>query len=161
MPGERNQQSAAEEFAPPPQGENVLEASMMAELIVTKKEIGPQLKKSAGTLRARPKSVGGACGQRLPLAGRLGAEHPILRLFGSWVWGRSWRRGSLPQFGRKLKERSGRTRRRGCRSFKAIRMIGGTESSSGAVTLASTWLVRHPCKLRALGTITPVHNPKP
>ena len=83
MPGERNQQSAAEEFAPPPQGENVLEASMMAELIVTKKEIGPQLKKSAGTLRARPKSVGGACGQRLPLAGRLGVEHLILWFRGS------------------------------------------------------------------------------
>jgi hypothetical protein len=31
---------------------------MMAELIVTKKEIGPQLKKSAGTSRARPKIPG-------------------------------------------------------------------------------------------------------
>jgi ABC-type nickel/cobalt efflux system permease component RcnA len=56
LPGERNPQSAAEEFAPPPQGESVLDASMMAELIVTKKEIAPQLKKSAGTSRARPKS---------------------------------------------------------------------------------------------------------
>jgi len=56
LPGERNPQSAAEEFAPPPQGESVLDASMMAELIVTKKKIGPQLKKSAGTSRARPKS---------------------------------------------------------------------------------------------------------
>jgi hypothetical protein len=46
--GERNPQSAAEEFAPPPQGESVLDASMMAELIVTKKEIWPQLKKSTG-----------------------------------------------------------------------------------------------------------------
>jgi hypothetical protein len=44
---------------------------MMAELIVTKKEIGPQLKKSTGTSQARPKSPG-AGGQRLPLAGRLG-----------------------------------------------------------------------------------------
>jgi len=44
LPGERNPQSAAEEFAPPPQGESVLDASMMAELIVTKKEIAPQLK---------------------------------------------------------------------------------------------------------------------
>ena len=77
MPGERNPQSAAEEFAPPPQGENVLDASMMAELIVTKKEIAPQLKKSTGTSRARPKSAG-AGGQRLPLAGRYGAEHLIL-----------------------------------------------------------------------------------
>jgi hypothetical protein len=40
-----------EEFAPSPQGENVLDASMMAELIVTKKEIAPQLKESAGTSR--------------------------------------------------------------------------------------------------------------
>ena len=50
MPGERNPQSAAEEFAPPPQGESVLDASMMAELIVTRKEIWPQLKKSTGHL---------------------------------------------------------------------------------------------------------------
>jgi hypothetical protein len=56
LPGERNPQSAAEEFAPPPQGESVLDASMMAELIVTNKEIGPQLKKSAGTSRVRPNS---------------------------------------------------------------------------------------------------------
>ena len=76
MPGERNPQSAAEEFAPPPQGESVLDASMMAELIVTKKEIAPQLKKSAGTSRARPKSPG-AGGQRLPLAERHGVEHSI------------------------------------------------------------------------------------
>jgi hypothetical protein len=33
-----------------PQGESVLDASMMAELIVTKKEIGTQLKKSASNL---------------------------------------------------------------------------------------------------------------
>jgi hypothetical protein len=51
LPGERNPKSAAEEFAPSPQGESVLDASMMAELIVTKKEIEPQLKKSAGTSR--------------------------------------------------------------------------------------------------------------
>jgi hypothetical protein len=82
LPGERNPQSAAEEFAPSPQGENVLDASMMAELIVTKKEIGPQLKKSAGTSRARPNSPG-AGGQQLPLAGRHGAEHPILWSLGS------------------------------------------------------------------------------
>ena len=50
MPGERNPPSAAEEFAPSPQGESVLDASMMAELIVTKKEIGPQLKKSTRNL---------------------------------------------------------------------------------------------------------------
>ena len=39
-----------------PQGENVLDASMMAELIVTKEEIAPQPKKSTGTSRARPKT---------------------------------------------------------------------------------------------------------
>jgi hypothetical protein len=82
LPGERNPQSVAEEFVPPPQGENVLDASMMAELIVTKKEIGPQLQKSAGTSRATPKSPG-AGGQRLPLAGRHGAEHLILWFLGS------------------------------------------------------------------------------
>jgi hypothetical protein len=57
---------------------------MMAELIVTKKEIAPQLKKSAGTSRARPKSPG-AGGQRLPLAGRNRAEHWILWFRGSGV----------------------------------------------------------------------------
>jgi hypothetical protein len=65
-----------------PQGESVLDASMMAELIVTKKEIGTQLKKSAGTSRAWPKSPGTG-GQRMPLAGRLGAEHLILWFRGS------------------------------------------------------------------------------
>jgi hypothetical protein len=52
---------------------------MMAELIVTKKEIAPQLNKSAGTSRARPKSPG-AGGQRLPLAGR---HEPSIGFFGS------------------------------------------------------------------------------
>jgi hypothetical protein len=81
LPGERNQQSAAEEFAPSPQGESVLDASMMAELIVTKKEIVPQLKKSTGISRVRTKSPG-AGGQRLQSAGRHGAEHWILWFFG-------------------------------------------------------------------------------
>jgi hypothetical protein len=84
LPGERNPQSAAEEFAPPPQGENVLDASMMAELIVTKKEIAPQLKKSTGTSRAWPKNPG-AGSQRLLLAGRHGAEQSNLRFVGSVV----------------------------------------------------------------------------
>jgi hypothetical protein len=39
-----------------PQGESVLDASMMAELIVDKKEIVPQIQKSTGTSRARTKS---------------------------------------------------------------------------------------------------------
>ena len=41
---------------PSPQGENVLDASMMAELIVTKKVIWPQLKESTGSSRAWQKS---------------------------------------------------------------------------------------------------------
>src|ERR1035441_10265608 len=41
-----------------PRGESVLDASMMAELIVTQKEIGPQLKKSTGTSRVRTKNPG-------------------------------------------------------------------------------------------------------
>jgi hypothetical protein len=130
LPGERNPQSAAEEFAPPPQGENVLDASMMAELIVTKKEIAPQLQKSTGTSRATPKGHG-AGGQRLSLTGRRRAEHSILWFSGS---GALLAAGSLPQFGRRLKGRSGRTRRRGHRSSKAIRKIGDTGSASGAVT---------------------------
>jgi len=59
-----------------PQGESVLDASMMAELIVTKKEIRPQLTKSAGISLVRPKNPG-ACGQRLPSAERHGVEHSI------------------------------------------------------------------------------------
>lgn len=96
MPGERNPQSAAEEFAPPPQGESVLDASMMAELIVTKKEIGPQLKKSTGTSRARTKSparVGNDCRWREDMG-------LSIRFFGSLLRGCCWRRGSLPQYGR-------------------------------------------------------------
>ena len=54
---------------------------MMAELIVTKKEIGPQFKKSAGTSRMGRKAPG-AGGQRLPSAGRHGAEHWICWFFG-------------------------------------------------------------------------------
>jgi hypothetical protein len=126
LPGERNPQSAAEEFAPPPQGENVLDASMMAELIVTKKEIAAQLKKSTGTSRAKPKSPA-AGGQRSRWRGRRGAEHSILWFLGSGCF---WWRGSLPELGRWLKRRSGRTWRRGLRAFKAIRKIGDTGSAA-------------------------------
>ena len=69
MPGERNPQSAAQEFAPSPQGENVLDASMMAVLIVTKKEIWPQLKESTRNLAGHAKkprrgwSTIAACGK--------------------------------------------------------------------------------------------------
>jgi len=123
LPGERNPQSAAEEFAPPPQGESVLDASMMAELIVTKKEIAPQLKKSAGTSRGRAKNPG-VGGQRLPLAGRHGAEH-------SMFWFLSF--GALFAAGFAVSVRTPVEGKIGAntaawthRSFKAIRKIGGT-----------------------------------
>ena len=88
MPGERNPQSAAEEFAPPPQGENALDASMMAELIVTKKEIGPQLKKSAGTSRTGPKSPGvvvNRCRRWKDLEASTTGLVPCLGAFVVWV----------------------------------------------------------------------------
>jgi hypothetical protein len=88
LPGKRNQQSAAEEFAPPPQGEDVLDASMMAELIVTKKEIAPQLKRSTGTSQVRPKSPGALvndCRRREGMG-------PSIGFFGSLLRGRfEWR----------------------------------------------------------------------
>jgi len=54
---------------------------MMAELIVTKKEIAPQLK-SPPEPRGAGRKAPGAGGQRLPLAGRYGAEHWIRWFFG-------------------------------------------------------------------------------
>jgi hypothetical protein len=106
LPGERNPQSAAEEFAPPPQGESVLDASMMAELIVTKKEIWPQLKESTRNLAGQAEkprrgwSMIAADGKTWGRA-----------LDSSSLWfvgmGRFWRRGSLCQVGRRLKARSG------------------------------------------------------
>ena len=123
MPGESNPQSAAEEFAPSPQGESVLDASMMAELIVTKKEIVPQLKKSTGISRVRTKSPG-AGGQRLQSAGRHGAEHSML-------WSLSFR--ALFAAGFAVSVRTPVEGKIGAntaawthRSFKAIRKIGGT-----------------------------------
>lgn len=138
MFGERNPQSAAEEFAPPPQGENVLDASMMAELIVTNKEIGPQLKKSTRNLARLTEKP--RCGQStIAIGGKTWGR--AFYDFGSWVWGRSWRRGSLPQFGRRLKGRSGRTRRGGYGSIKAIRKTGGcSKSARVAITLRSILL---------------------
>jgi hypothetical protein len=75
---------------------------------------------------------------------------PSIGFFGSLVRGRSWRRSSLAQFGRRLKGRSLRTRRRGHESFKAICKIGDTGSASGAVTL-SIWLTGQPCNLGRVG----------
>jgi len=68
LPGKRNPQSAAEELAPPPQGESVLDSSMMAELSVTRKEIWPQLKKFtrnlAGLTEKSPARVVNDCRSR-------------------------------------------------------------------------------------------------
>jgi len=79
LPGERNPPSVAEEFAPPPQGENVLDASMMAELIVTKKEMWPQLKsppEPRGPGRKAPARVVNDCRLREGMG-------PSIRFFGS------------------------------------------------------------------------------
>ena len=133
MPGERNPQSAAEEFAPPPQGESVLDAAMMAELIVTKKEIGPQLKESIRNLAGH-------------------AEKPRRGWSTIAVGGKTWGRAFdclVPWFEALLTAgftASVRTPVEGkigaypaarTRVTQAIRMIGGTRSASGAVKLAS------------------------
>jgi hypothetical protein len=133
LPGERNPQSAAEEFAPSPQGESVLDASMMAELIVTKKEIGRQLKKSAGTSRATSKSPG-AGGQRLPLTGRHGAEHWTLWFLGL---GALLAAGFAASVRMPVEEKIRTDTAAWTSTLKAIRKIGG----SGVATLASTWFV--------------------
>ena len=119
MPGERNPQSAAEEFAPPPQGESVLDASMMAELIVTKRrsrlstKSPPELR---GPGRKAPARLVNDCRYREGMG-------PSIRFFGSAVRGRFSRGGSQPLVGRHLKGRSGRTWRCGHESCKAIRKI--------------------------------------
>jgi hypothetical protein len=85
LPGERNPQSAAKEFAPPPQGRSVLDASMMAELIVAKKEIWPQLKESTRNLAGhaeKPRRGWSMIAVDGKTWGRAFCD------FGSWVWGR-------------------------------------------------------------------------
>jgi len=57
LPGERNPPSAAEELAPPPQGESVLDASMMADFIVTKKGDRASAQKVHRNLADRPKNL--------------------------------------------------------------------------------------------------------
>jgi len=112
-----------------PQGESVLDASMMAELIVTKKEVWPQLKKSTRNLKGQAEkprrgwstiAVGGNTSG--------GAFNCLVPWFG-----RFRRRGSLPPFGRRLKGSSGRTRRVGHTPLKAIRKIGGSGIAGGVV----------------------------
>jgi hypothetical protein len=105
-----------------PQGESVLNASMMAELIVTKKEIWPQLKEATRNLAGGTRGPG-AGGQRLPLAGRYGAEHSTL-----WFLVRGALSGGVCRLrvAAGIKATSVRKRRRGRSSFKAIRKSGGT-----------------------------------
>ena len=106
-----------------PQGESVLDASMMAELIVTKKEIAPQLKKSAGTSRGRAKNPG-VGGQRLPLAGRHGAEHSM---FWFLSFGALFAAGFAVSVRTPVEGKIGADRAAWLhRSFKAIRKISGT-----------------------------------
>jgi len=102
----------------------------MAELIVTKKEIGPQLKKSAGTSRARPK-IPGAGSQQLPLTGRHGAEHWILWFLGS---GALMAAGFSDSVWTPVEGKIGADTAAGHKSFKAIRRNGGTGRAKGAVT---------------------------
>jgi hypothetical protein len=136
-----------------PQGESVLYASMMAELIVTKKEIAPQLKKSAGPRgqAENPRRGWSTIAVGVKTWGR--ASYTLVPGFG----GRSWLRGSRSQFGRWLKGRSGRTRRRGHESFKAIRKIGGTGSASVAFPLASTWLAGHSALMQRADLLVSPH----
>jgi hypothetical protein len=129
LPGERNPQSAAQEFAPSPQGENVLDASMMAELIVTKKEIAPQLKESTRNLAGHAKkprrgwSTIAACGKTWCRASHsltlwfLGSRALWVAQFAASVW--------TPVEGKIAADTSAWSHR----SFKAIRKIGGTGSA--------------------------------
>ena len=144
MPGDRNPQSAAEEFAPPPQGENVLDASMMAELIVTKKEVSRQLQKSTRTSRVRPKSPG-VGGQRLPLAGRHGAEHAALWFLGL---GGALDGGGTASDRARVEGKIGTYTAAWTQVIQGHLKIGGTGSASGGVTLVSIWLAWHPCMVR-------------
>ena len=105
-----------------PLGESVLDASMMAELIVTKKEIWPQLKKSTGTSEARTKSPD-AGGQRLPLAGRHGAEHLIIWFCGS---GALLAAGFAASVRTPVEGKIGKYTAAWTSTLKAIRKIGNT-----------------------------------
>jgi hypothetical protein len=116
-----------------PQGESVLDAAMMADFIVSKKEIVPS-PKSPPQPRA-PGRKAPAWWSTVAVGGKTWK-----RALPAWflVWGRSLCRYSLPQSERLLWGRSGHTRQSGHWRIKAIRMIGrNRKGASGAVALAS------------------------
>ena len=112
-----------------PQGENVLDASMMAVLIVTKKEIWPQLKESTRNLAGHAKkprrgwSTIAACGKTW-----CRASHSLTLWFlGSGALLAAGIAVSVPtpDEGKIAADTSAWSHR----SFKAIRKIGGTGSA--------------------------------
>jgi len=117
-----------------PQGESFLDASMMADLIVSKK--GDRV--PAQTSPPQPRAPGRkapAWWSTVAVGGKTWK-----RALPGWflVWWRSLCRYSLPQSERLLKGRSGHTRQSGHWRIKAIRMIGrNRKGASGAVALAS------------------------
>ena len=126
-----------------PQGESVLDASMMADLIVSKKGDRVPAQTSPPQLRA-PGRKAPAWWSTVAVGGKTWK-----RALPAWflVLGRSLCRYSLPQSERLLKGRSGHTRQSGHWRIKAIRMIGrNRKGASGAVALAS---IRHWWQQRA------------
>ena len=130
-----------------PQGENVLDASMMAELIVTKKgdRAPAQIVRRNRVYRAeKPRrewstvAVGGKTWE------------PSTSPFWFFGWGRSLCGYSLPQLGTPVEGKIGTYTAGWNLRIKAIRAIGRRrKGASGAVPLASIWLLWHPCNLRA------------
>ena len=115
-----------------PQGESVLDASMMADLIVSKK--GDRV--LAQTSPPQPR----APGRKAPAWWSTVAvgEKTLKRALPAWflVLGRSLCRYSLPQSERLLWGRSGHTRQSGHWRIQAIRMIGrNRKGASEAVAL--------------------------
>jgi len=117
-----------------PQGESVLDASMMADLIESKKGDRVPAQRSPPQPRA-PGRKSPALWSTVAVGGKTWK-----RALPAWflVWGRSLCWYSLPQLERLLKGRSGDTRQSGHWRIKAIHMIGrNRKGASGAVALAS------------------------
>ena len=105
-----------------PQGENVLDASMMAELIVTRKEIWPQLKKSTGHHAGHAEKPRRGW-STIAVRGKAMTEHSILWFLGSGLWRHlGW--GFAASVRTPVEGKIRLTRRRGHRSLKANRKKG-------------------------------------
>ena len=119
-----------------PQGESVLDASMMADLIVSKK--GDRVPAQTSPPQPRVQSQKApAWWSTVAVGGKTWK-----RALPAWfiVWGRSLCGYSLPQSERLLKGRSGHTRQSGHWRIKAIHMIGrNRKGASGAAPMASMW----------------------